>query len=132
MGEIPDIKVSGEFENITSDDLAADRAKWENWKNCRLTDNITITTALLPFLDVNKKVSYKRSDSDREHQYFFSYISHDFSGFTTTITMYRFYPLYDMLLKEAGTHKVLNEYSHGVLSKYTHEELATVISGEEL
>ena len=132
LGEIPDVKVSGEFENITSNDLAADRAQWENWKNCRLTDNITITTALLPFLDVNKKVSYKRSDSDREHQYIISSISHDFSGFTSTITMYRFYPLYEMLLKEAGTHKVLNEYSHGVLSKYTHDELTTIISEEEL
>lgn len=132
LGEIPDIKVSGEFENISSNDLAADRAKWENWKNCRLTDNITITTALLPFLDVNKKVSYKRSDSDREHQYIISSVSHDFASFTSTITMYRFYPLYDMLLKEAGTHKVLNEYSHGVLGKYTHDELTTVISGEEL
>ena len=96
LGEIPDIKVSGEYENITSDDLAADRAKWENWKNCRLTDSITITTALLPFLDVNKKVSYKRSDSDTEHQYIISSISHDFSGYTTSITMYRFYPLYEM------------------------------------
>ncbi|MDE6568323.1 MAG: DUF5048 domain-containing protein [Lachnospiraceae bacterium] len=97
LGEIPDIKVSGEYENITSDNLAADRAKWENWKNCRLTDNITITTALLPFLDVNKKVSYKPSDSDIEHQYIISSISHDFSGYTTTITMYRFYPLYKVL-----------------------------------
>ncbi len=132
LGEIPDIKVSGEFENITSNDLAADRAKWENWKNCRLTDNITITTVLLPFLDVNKKVSYKRSDSDVEYQYIISSISHDFSGFTSTITMYRFYPLYEMLLKEKGTHKVLSEFSHGVLSKYTHEELTTIVSGEEL
>lgn len=132
LGEIPDIKASGEFENITSNDLAADRAKWENWKNCRLTDNITITTALLPFLDVNKKVSYKRSDSDREHQYIITSVSHDFSGFTTTITMYRFYPLYDMLEKEKGTHKVLSEFTHGVLSKYTHEELTTVISEQEL
>lgn len=132
LGEIPDIKVSGEFENITSNDLAADRAKWENWKNCRLTDNITITTALLPFLDVNKKVSYKRSDSDREHQYIISSISHDFAGYTTTITMYRFYPLYDMLEREKGTHKVLSEFSHGVLSKYTHEELAAIVSGDEL
>lgn len=132
LGEIPDIKISGEYENITSDDLAADRAKWENWKNCRLTDNITITTALLPFLDVNKKVSYKRSDADKEYQYIITSISHDFSAFTSTITMYRFYPLYETLLKEAGTHKVLAEYSHGVLSKYTHDELVMVISGDEL
>ncbi|MCM1186616.1 MAG: hypothetical protein NC251_04245 [Lachnoclostridium sp.] len=132
LGEISDIKVSGEFENITSDDLAADRAKWENRKNCRLTDNITITTALLPFLDVNKKVSYKRSDSDIEHQYIISSVSHDFSEFTTTITMYRFYTLYETLLKEAGTHKALSGFSHGVLGKYTHEELSVVVSGEEL
>lgn len=132
LGEIPDIKVSGEFENITSDDLAADRAKWENWKNCRLTDNITITTILLPFLDVNKKVSYRRSDSDREHQYIISSVSHDFAGYTTTITMYRFYPLYETLVKETGTHKVLNEYTHGELSKFTHEALAAVMSKESI
>lgn len=132
LGEIPDIKTGDEYENITSDDLAADRAKWENWKNCRLTDNITITTALLPFLDVNKKISYKRSDSDIEHQYIISSVSHDFAGFTSTITMYRFYPLYETLLNEAGTHKVLSEYSHGVLSKYTHDELGTVVSDNDL
>lgn len=40
--------------------------------------------------------------------------------------------MYETLLKEAGTHKVLNDYSHGVLGKYTHEELTTVVSEEEL
>lgn len=132
LGEILDVKTGGEYENITSDDLAADRAKWENWKNCRLTDNITITTALMPFLDVNKKVSYKPSDSDTERQYIISSISHDFSGFTTSITMYRFYPLYETLVAEAGTHKVLSQFTHGTLGKYTNEELSTIISGEEL
>ena len=132
LGEILDVKVSGEFENITSNDLAADRAKWENWKNCRLTDNITITTALLPFLDVNQKVSYRRSDSDVEHQYIITSVSHDFAGYTTTITMYRFYPLYETMQKERGTHKVLSDFTHGVLSKYTHEELSQIMSGEEL
>lgn len=131
LGEIPDIKVGGEFENITSNDLAADRARWENWKNSRLTDSITITTALLPFLDVNRKVSYKRSDSDQIHQYIISSISHDFAGYTSTITMYRFYPLYETLLKDTGTHKVLSEYSHGALSKYTHGELTTIIGKKE-
>ena len=132
LGEITDIKTGNEYENITSDDLAADRAKWENWKNCRLTDNITITTTLLPFLDVNKKVSYNPSDSNMEHQYIISSISHDFTGYTTTITMYRFYPLYEQLLRDAGIHKVLSEYKHGILSKYTYEQLTTIISGEEL
>ncbi len=92
LGEILDVKTGGEYENITSDSLAADRAKWENWKNSRLTDHISITTTFLPFLDVNQKVSYKRSDSDREQQYIISSVSHDFTGCTSEITMYRFYP----------------------------------------
>jgi len=129
LGEILDVKTGGEYENITSDDLASDRAKWENWKNCRLTDKITITTALLPFLDVNKKVSYQPSDADREQPYIISSISHDFSGYTTTITMYRFYPLYERLLKEAGTHKILAAYTHHALSEYTHDELSTFMGG---
>lgn len=132
LGEILDVKVSGEFENITSDDLAADRAKWENWKNCRLTDNITITTALLPFVDVNKKVSYKPCDSEKEHQYIITSVSHDFAGYTTTITMYRFYPLYETMLKESGTHKTLSSFSHGVLGKYAYDRLTAVTGGEEL
>lgn len=132
LGEIPDVKIGNEYDNITSDDLAADRAKWENWKNSRLTDNITITTALLPFLDVNKKVSYKRSDSNVVQQYIISSISHDFTNYTSTITMYRFYPLYESILKAAGTHKVLSDYTHGTLSKYTHEELVKILSGEAL
>lgn len=132
LGEILDVKIGNEYENITSDDLAADRAKWENWKNSRLTDNITITTALLPFLDVNKKISYKPSDSDKEYQYIISSISHDFTNYTSTITMYRFYPLYESIIKSAGTHEVLSDYTHGVLSKYTQEELGKILSGEEL
>lgn len=131
LGEILDVKTGSEYDTISSNDIATSTARCENHKNCRLTDNITITTALLPFLDVNKKVSYKRSDSDREHQYIISSISHDFAGFTSTITMYRFYPLYETLLKEKGTHKVLSEYSHGALSKYTHNELTTTISKKE-
>ena len=131
LGEIVDVKTGNEYDNITSDDLAADRAKWENWKNCRLTDNITITTALLPFLDVNKKVSYKRSGADTEHQYIINSVSHDFAGFTSTITMYRFYPLYETLLKESGTHKVLSEYANNALNQYTHEQLTALMSKKQ-
>lgn len=125
LGEILDVKTGGEYENITSDDLALDRAKLENRKNCRLTDHITITTVLLPFLDVNKKISYRRSDSDREHQYIISSVSHDFSGYTTTITMYRFYPLYGKKNMDAGSHRVISGYTHEELGRYTHEQLAS-------
>lgn len=91
LGEILDVKTGGEFENITSDDGAAYRAKIENYKNCRLTDNVSITTALMPYLDVNKKVTYKPYNDTQEHYYIIKSISHDFAGFTSSITMMRFY-----------------------------------------
>ncbi|WMC93161.1 DUF5048 domain-containing protein [Kineothrix sp. MB12-C1] len=130
IGEILDVKTGGEYENITSDSLALSRAEWENWKNARLTDSITLTTNLVPFYDVNIKVSYQTSDSDRAEQYIIKSVSHDFSSWTSTITMYKFYPLYDDIVKEMGTHKALSEYKHGVLSKYTHKELEQLIGGE--
>lgn len=131
LGEILDVKTGGEYENITSDSLALARAEWENWKNCRLTDSISITTKFVPFADVNIKVSYRRSDLSQEHQYIVKSVSHDFNSFTTTWNLYRFYPLYADTLKEMGTHKVLSAYSHGVLSKYTHEQLMEFIDGGE-
>ena len=126
LGEILDVKTGGEFENITSDDLAADRAKWENWKNCRLTDNITITTKILPWLYVNKKVSYKSHSSGELHQYIITSISHDLSNNTSSITMYRFYPYYDMTeeeFKNAGTWKALSGYTWNELNNYTSIEI---------
>ena len=129
LGEILDVKTGGEFENITSDDLAADRAKWENWKNCRLTDNITITTKFLPWIYVNKKVSYRSYASGELHQYIITSISHDLTSGTSSISMYRFYPLYDMTeeeFKNQGTHKTLSNYTHKELSNLTHAQLKTL------
>lgn len=132
IGELLDVKTGQEYDKITSTSLATDRAKYENWKNSRLTDSISITTLLLPFLDVNKKISYKPHSSSKELPYIIKSISHNFDSFTSSIELYRFYPLYESLLKNAGTHKVLSEYMHGTLGKYTHEQLTTVISEEEI
>lgn len=95
IGEILDVKTGGEYENITSDALAKARAHYENWKNCRLTDSISITTLLIPFLDVNQKISYQREDSDIIEQYIIKSVSHDLGAGTSTISMYKFYPIYE-------------------------------------
>lgn len=94
LGLILDVKTGGEYENITSDSLAAARAEYENWKNCRLNDSISITTKICPFADVNVKVSYRRKDTGEIHQYIVKNISHDPSAGTTSWTLMRFYPLY--------------------------------------
>lgn len=94
LGLLLDVKTGGEYDNITSDSLAAARAEYENWKNSRLTDSISITTKLCPFADVNNKVSYRRKDTGETNQYIIKSLSHDLSSGITSWNLMRFYPLY--------------------------------------
>lgn len=94
LGNRISVKTDGEFSNITSDELALERAEYENWKNSRLTDNVTITTKLMPFVTPYMKIDYKRSGANIRNDYIVQSVSHDFDQGTTTITMYTFYPLY--------------------------------------
>ena len=84
-------------EQCTTDDLALSQSNYNNFVSTRLTDNITITTLLAPFLDVNIKISYKPYNSDEANQYIIDSLSHDFENGITSITMHRFYPLYSWL-----------------------------------
>lgn len=95
IGEILDVKSGDIYEAISSDADAVERAIYDNWTTSRLPDTVTITTLLIPWLDVNVKVSYKPSDSNTVNQYIVSNVSHDFGSLTSSITMYRFYPLYN-------------------------------------
>lgn len=94
LGLLLCVKTGGEFDNITSDSLASARAEYEVYKGARLTDNISITTKLVPFADVNIKVSYRRKDTDEINQYIVKNVSHDLNDGTTSWTLMRFYPLY--------------------------------------
>ena len=127
LGEILDVKNGGEYENITSDSLALARAEYENWKNCRLTDSISISTKLCPFADVNIKVSYRRKDLNQINQYIVKSVSHDLSSATTTWQLMRFYPLYsDEELKNGGTWEIASDYTWEALSRYTWNDAATL------
>ena len=125
MGILPSTKTGGEFENITSDSLAAARAEYENWKNSRLTDSISITTKIVPFADVNIKVSYRRNDTGEINQYIVKSLSHDLSGGTTSWTLMRFYPLYKSTSATAGTWDSISTHTWEELSNYTWNDIMT-------
>lgn len=131
IGEVPDVKSGGEYDNITSDSLALDRAEYENRKNCRLTDSISIKTKIVPFADVNIKCSYRINSNQNNsvQTYIVKSISHDFSEGTTTWTMYRHYPSLKTILENKGTHHALSDYSHLSLGLYSHEELTDFLEG---
>ena len=77
--------------------MAVAQSTYNNFVSTRLTDNITISTLLVPFLDVNLKVEYKPMNSDTVNQYIIDSISHDFENGTSSITMHKFYSLYEWI-----------------------------------
>lgn len=94
IGEVLDYKAGGDFENIESDSVAIENAIYYNRQSTSFNDVITITTKMIPFLDVNEKVSYCKKQEQKTLEYIIKSISHNLESMTTTITMYRFYPLY--------------------------------------
>lgn len=84
-------------DTCTTDDLALAQSNYNNYVSTRLTDNVTISTLLIPFLDVGIKVEYKPFNSDTVNQYIIDSISHDYGSGKSTITMHRFYPLYEWI-----------------------------------
>lgn len=94
LGEILDVKSGDEFENIISDSIALENAAYYNRKSSSMNDTITIQTEMIPFLDVNVKVEYKKQQEEDTHYYIVKSITNNTDSKTSNIVMYRFYPLY--------------------------------------
>lgn len=58
IGIIPIVLTGEDYDNIVSDDLALQRAKYEIYNYCRLNDTLTLATIPIYWADVNFKVSY--------------------------------------------------------------------------
>lgn len=94
IGEVLDSKSGGEFENILSDKVAKENAIYYNRQSSSINDTVTITTKMMPFLDTNVKVEYQKLQDDESHEYIIKEITNNTDNNTSTIVMYRFYPLY--------------------------------------
>lgn len=94
IGEVIDVKTGSEFDNILSDSVAVENAIYFNRKSSSVYDTITIATKMIPFLDVNEKVEYKKQQETNSNYYIVKAIDNDMESRTSQITMYRFYPLY--------------------------------------
>lgn len=83
----------GEFEDIPTSTLATERAEYELWLRSRLNDNITLETVIIPFLEVNNKIQYKKLSDSSIDSYIIKKISYSFTSGTMTIDMTKFYEL---------------------------------------
>lgn len=81
----------GEYDNITSSALAQERAEYENWLAGRFQDSLTLETVIIPFLETNKKIQYKKLSDGSIDFYIVKSLSYSFNSGTMTINMSRFY-----------------------------------------
>lgn len=56
IGEVRQVLSGGEYANIQTDELAAYRAKYENWLSTDLLDEVQVTMMDIPWLDVHQKI----------------------------------------------------------------------------
>lgn len=94
QGVILETLSGDKFDNILSDSTAVSNAIYYNKSHSTLYDTVSITTKMIPYLDINTKVSYRRQQDTTAHPYIVKSISNDLENNTSTITMYRFSPLY--------------------------------------
>lgn len=94
IGEILDEKTGEEFENILSDSVARENAIYYNRLSSSVYDTVEISTKMIPFLDVNEKIEYRKQQEEESKYYIIKSINNDTESLTSQISMYRFYPLY--------------------------------------
>lgn len=88
----------GEYNNIQSDELALQRAKWEIYQRCRLNDTLRITTIPIYWADVNWKVRYTSQKDNKTKEYIVVSVETDLSeSGEQTWELSSFYPFYPII-----------------------------------
>lgn len=98
-GSVGEIKISlmgGEYDNISTDLLALERAKWELYTRCRLLDSIDIVALPIYWLDVNQLIRITLPTESEPKDFIVKGISIQ-GGVTGTMTInaMTYYPFYD-------------------------------------
>lgn len=94
LGEIKQVLSGDEYSNISTAELAYERARYENWRSCRLQDTVRIESILIPWIDVNQKIEYTSPINNEVGTWIVQSVSFDFQKWTMDVTASRFYPLY--------------------------------------
>ena len=96
IGNIRLVLSGGDYDNISTSELAMERAKWELYTHCRLLDSLTLTCIPIYWLDVNCLISITLPTETEAKLFIVKEIS--ISGGVTgtqTIQLMSFYNFYD-------------------------------------
>lgn len=93
--EVRQVLSGGEYDNIYSEKLAIDRARYETYIATNLTDTITLTMMEVPWLDVNQKIEYTSYVTGETNQYLVVSKAGSYAEGTMNLTIKRFYDDFD-------------------------------------
>lgn len=83
------IKQSLDYSNLSDDAACFNQAEYLTYKCTAMQDRVTLTTLVIPWLEVNKKIEYMSKSLGRTNQYIVK--SFDWStGSTMSLVLYRF------------------------------------------
>lgn len=90
----------GDYDNYTTDESAMEVAEYLLWQGCRLTDSLTLSMILIPWLDVNQKVKYapKYMKTMVPVEWIIKKIDTNLGEGTMNITLSRYYPYYPYIV----------------------------------
>lgn len=95
IGYLRKVLFGGDYDNITSDNLAKERAAYELYLSTNLQDTISFSCVPAYFLDVNKLIRHQFKPDDEPRQYIIKSISIDLNPLgSMSINAIRYYPLY--------------------------------------
>lgn len=94
IGVITKVVSGNECENIYTDDLARTRCKYELYQYAHSHETLDLNIIAVPWLDVNDIIEYKPITETEIHQYIIKNISVNYSEFTMTLSLQRYYPMY--------------------------------------
>lgn len=91
-----------DYEIYNTSASALQCAEYEHWKACRLTDSVSVECLLVPWLDVNQKISYIPkyiNSNDEELEFIIKQINISLGSGTMSLTLSRYYPYYPYIVE---------------------------------
>lgn len=122
-GTVGDIKIvlsGGDYDNISTSELAMERARWELYTRCRLLDSLTLTCIPIYWLDVNWLISIKLPTENEVKRFIIKEISIS-SGVTATQTInlmsfYEYYNESESLLEDSNGRYILDNHNDAIIT----------------
>ena len=84
----------GDYDNIYTDSLACQRARYELYNATNKQENLSLNIVSVPWLDVNQIIRFTSNTNHETNEWIINNISCDYSSFNMSVIASRYYPTY--------------------------------------